>query len=349
MTISNQQAVEVEEWVRANILPIVRPLGPPAPSYAHCIGLDRFLGGCFHNYISEWAVVPIEPHCLDSIAHLSVTLRGMLVLDDFRRDTAIPQQLASDCIQAHHQLRRIAIRSICDVGGSSRAAQAMIDESDCVIEKAYSALNNGQFPTMSTVLGKCDYIRVPARAAHLAVDLFRLSQFEAFLNYYFFSLQLIDDFFDMQEDYYGQLNHTLFVWNLPKDQADALINHRSLLVSYVANYIGTNLSTLLDTMVHKAPLSRRLVSETIKLMARWTDGVASATEGSMNLRGDYERYVPPAALGDRYACASLAELCQGAPDRSFDEFRAEIIHERASLASAEWFRGQRTSTVDYQV
>lgn len=346
MTLSNQQTTEVEEWVRANILPIVRPLGPPAPSYAHCIGLDRFLGGCFHNYISEWAVVPLEPQCIDSIAHLSVTLRAMLVLDDFRRDTAIPQQLASDCIQAHHQLRRIAIRSTCAVVGSSRAAQAMIDESDCVIENAYSALDNGQPPTMSTVLDKCDYIRVPARAAHLVDDLFPLSQFEAFLQYYFFSLQLIDDFFDMQEDYYGQFNHNLFVWNLAKDEADALIDHRPRFVSSVANYIGMNLSKLLDTIAHHAPLSRRLVSETIKLMARWTGGVASGTEGSMNMRGDYEHYVPPASVGDRYARAGLAELCRGAPDRCFDEFRAEIIHARASLASAEWFNGQRTSTAD---
>jgi len=331
MTQTLRRMGERQDWAYKKLLPIISQLPLSAPTFEHCVGLRRFLGGSYPDFLSEWASLSVESLMFECLGHLSMTLRSLLVLDDYCRDSGggLDQRLDHVLLE----LRSLASESI-EMVVSRDVAVSLLDECERNIEHTYNELAIGTVPSLSTVHGKCDYVHLPAQIIALVDNNFDLQGFRRFLRTYFFSLQLIDDFCDMEEDYNSALNHNLFLWHIEPSLAQQIISNRGALVPYLADCIMTQLLVLRNLSQFKGKKCfYALLDATCLTLGRWSEHLIPLEVNPWHGLSDYGHY-RPFALIERHVVGQFLDSAHLlVRPISLEGFRAENVHEIASSAA----------------
>lgn len=331
MTRCSDRIDKVEEWGRSNILPILSQLPVTAPSYAHCLGATRFLGGLYPEFLREWTPNGLEQRVWDILAELSVTLRCLLVIDDYVRDKGFDRASHPEYTHVTRQLRTLAVDSMRPLISES-SAESLMRRSEATIEDAYAGLGKGGVPNIATVLAKCDYVRLPIRMLTRIDSDFAKSGVSRFVRDYFFSLQLVDDFCDVVEDYACPLNHNLFVWDLSTERATRFAERRARTIAYVAYFIEQCLREhRVEHLDASRPLSYSLYSQTESFLRSWSRHAESSRVELLTLPVEYDVY-EPIGVDNGGTFALLSSHCYASrQDLDITDFRAETIHEVGSM------------------
>jgi len=321
--------LEAYDWLKANYGPYHNSLPTDGPSLDHCVGTKRLLGSLYGIYLRDWASIKNSTFWLE-ITKLWMCLRSDVVLYDYIRDTSLHGEHLKNTQAARDKIVELSFKSATEILGSSEEAKEMIGRSLQKMYDAYKELTNGKRPCLELIVAKCNHVRLPLEILSRLDQGFPGSTIDRAMSEYLFSLQCLDDYYDMREDYFGVTNHNLFVWGTSTTLYDRLHSLRLELVPYVARYVSLNLVHLLQLirpMKSHQGLFSKLIEASIHFLDTWSTHSSNSVPDALWCDSvPYECYIPPAICVD-----VVAEVLSNIPSLnsttvSIDSFRAEVMH-----------------------
>ena len=209
-----------------------RPSG--APSISHCVGVGRLLGEFYGHALSE-ALGLKEPTLQSTLSTLSVLMRAYIVLDDYMKDSTLSK---NDTRYISNWTERIADR-----------CRAMIDKfngpemlwESYISRYEVAFVNQESLSAYTLVLSKCSFLFLPFDLPIYNASTTQTIAIRHFIEHYLFSLQLLDDFADMEEDTVAPVNTNILMRHLTDTCAGRLISRRYHLVPSLIHYIDANM------------------------------------------------------------------------------------------------------------
>ncbi len=227
---------ETLEWFRALTLQDDTILPSWAPPVDHCAGRNKFLGSLLGLYI-----VPVsrksDLQLCKKINKLGVLTRAYIVVHDKWYDEC-PSVSESEVNKYLTNIKEHGLRMTTELLGSRARAERIWTSAEDHAKSSYEKLENGYAPEFDSITGKCWLESVPIETlSHFDADYPRQAIVD-FFQIFLFLLQLLDDFCDMEEDYFYKTNHNLLVWGLERQVAERLIGTRSVWAKGLCKYVG---------------------------------------------------------------------------------------------------------------
>jgi hypothetical protein len=339
MVIMNYQFSKSEKLIQsisASILNDINPLFselrsscPSLPPFDHCIGTNRFLGTLYGLYIREWSTIQ-DDFVWEQITKLSMYLRIVVVLDDFARDNEVNH----NDLELIHNLCDLSLRFanevITSIISPSQESMILLPRAEQNTELAYNNVFLNHPPSYNLVVEKCSLVRVPIQVVSILDKHFPIELMDHIVSSYLFSLQCLDDYYDIQEDYNGRINSNLFIWSLEPSLYLRFENQRQQFLPAIARYVQSNVNALIDD-IHKITDKRgslvRLLEMSVNFLRQWSEQDISSTI-PITLWCDstlFSDYLPPSERLGRFS-----EILDQLSDRPImadnNLFRAENMH-----------------------
>lgn len=207
------------------------------PSVEHCIGTQRFLGELGGQAITEVYSIENSEEAI-ALSKLAVCLRSFVVLDDFLVDTR-PSQAVSNSVHGWLNNIKDEIFDLIRLLGDN--PEPLWGNHFDIYEQAFANFDREKL--FESILRKCFLTFLPFELSLLRHspnnDLFR-----RYVEYYLFSLQLMDDFHDMEEDMDSPHNHNLFLVSVSAASRKCVIDAKPLMVRSLIEYANHNLQSL---------------------------------------------------------------------------------------------------------
>jgi|GEM_PF-5494830 len=295
------------------------------PSLDHGLGTDRFLGLLFALYMRPYSKLSNNFDLWKSIGIIFSAIRAQIVLFDHSFDA---KELSEEDQTYLHVLGdhciNIAMEEAEKLGFASEF-DAMFSASFSVIEASYLAMDTGNY-SLKHITGKCEPIFILPELIFMLDDSFPHEEMNLFMQNYLSILQFADDFFDMEEDFFGPVNHNIFVAGLSREQFDFAISARRrmrpVLVSYLKRVLFASLNEKLKGIIG------RLIFETSQQLERWmVSGSKSRLWGESVSLDNYSFPVSDWNTFVHFIKDKEEDLSDW---ESNYQFRAEILHSFSS-------------------
>lgn len=218
------------------------------PNLEHCIGKDRLLGEYYGQALSESLHLMNMNH-FKNLNELCVLLRSFIVLDDYLKDKQYSLANEDYIITWLRNIKSRINELINELGGHFSLWGKYFKE----YEQAYNFFNPSD--CFNYTHRKCSFVFLPFELPIFIANEEHKSIIINFIKYFLFSLQLIDDFKDMEEDIISHKNHNLYLSKLTKPYSKKIIIIKSILLMPLLDYIRNNISK-----VHTNTLSSNVLS-----------------------------------------------------------------------------------------
>lgn len=299
------------QYLLSSLAPGPTPRHFNLPAMAHCIGTQRLLGEYYGQALSE-AIDERNESLRGKLSDLCVLMRSYVVLDDYIKDGSRLKE-EKDYIEQWN--REIALH--CQVLIESLGGyQKLWFEFSERYENAFQNYNE-ENPYKAT-LDKCCFLFLPIELPIFVRQKRDVQPFVKFVEYFLFSLQLLDDFKDIEEDIAGPSNQNLLIRDPHILEEVAVSRLRYLLVRPLLHYIRTNLHS-----VYASCTGPEMIRRSYSNSVRWLDDVHARFENapfSTDIFGNsFEQY---------RACALLPNFdCEvSSDDWDFSIISAEGMH-----------------------
>ena len=207
------------------------------PSISHCVGTGKLLGEYGGKALCQVCDIR-DKKITESISLIAVFLRSFIVLDDFIRDNGLNISNIKNLQIWLDNIKKEIIRLLSML---TNDPVGLWTKYFSIYEKSYHHFDKDNL--YQSILEKCFLMFLPFELEPLQRsrknEVLRKS-----MAYYLFSLQLIDDFHDMEEDLLSPKNHNLFLVSVSSEYYQDIINGKSALINAVLDYIEKNLKSL---------------------------------------------------------------------------------------------------------
>jgi len=210
------------------------------PSIDHCAGTGKLLGEFYGKALCEGFCIE-DLKVRKILSELSVLMRAFIVLDDYIKDH-ISKNPAKEVIEKWLlNIKAEAISLIEDLGDDG---EILWDRYFALYEDSY--YNYFKRNAYKSTLMKCSFLFLPFDLSICRKYECQSTKMKKAVGYYLFSLQLLDDFHDMEEDLISPKNHNLFTSSLSSEYQRKLLSGKSCLVKSLMSYIESNLRTVIN-------------------------------------------------------------------------------------------------------
>lgn len=209
------------------------------PSMEHCCGKDKLLGEFYGLAISEACGI-IDYGVTRTLTEISILMRAYVVLDDFIKDHK-PVIRTRDLVQELLVKLQDSIVSMVETLGDD--GNTIWNNYLAIYENAYADYLSTS-PYIAT-MNKCSFLFLPFDLTVIRQARRSSSHLKTGVSNYLFSLQLLDDFHDMEEDLNAPRNQNLFIVKVSSEKRRSVIEGKSALASHLLGYIASHLHQLL--------------------------------------------------------------------------------------------------------
>ena len=219
------------------------------PTLEHCIGKGKLLGEYYGDALCE--IFKIRNSKINNdISELSMLMRSYIVIDDFLKDSNLKNNYNEFYI---NWLSNIEQKIIFFVSLYHQSPNELWLKYLKIYKDSYLFFDKNNM--FKSIINKCNFIFLP-------FDLnpfinFDTSKIKEIIEKYLFSLQLIDDFHDMEDDVQAPKNHNLYLAKIPNNFYKYIINCRPFFLKPLLNYIIDNLNYIDVNGYLKCPPSLR--------------------------------------------------------------------------------------------
>lgn len=207
------------------------------PSINHCVGSNRLLGEFFATSINEELILR-EEFEFESFNTLCMLLRSYVVLDDFLKDSWFKEN-SKLFIFVSEWLDNIS-KQINTILFSLNSPGNIFNKYLDLSNYAYN--NFSEIKLYDAITNKCIFVTLV-----FELDIYKnkhlINNLISFLNNYLFCLQLIDDFRDIEEDFYSPNNNNLFVTGFNINQYQFVFKNRHILLFPLLQFVIDKLKT----------------------------------------------------------------------------------------------------------
>jgi len=174
------------------------------PSYNHCIGRGKLLGEYFGTSLCEELGIK-SLYIKDIISHSAIALRMYIVLDDYCKDSRLN---INSILSYNEKLLEYVMSTLYQI--DNNIEQKLIQYHELYKQSYLKCTNIGLF---DSVMRKCMMI-------FLFYDIEYINEYGSlednkyFIEDYLFSLQLLDDFCDIEEDIINDNENIFFKSNI---------------------------------------------------------------------------------------------------------------------------------------
>jgi hypothetical protein len=203
------------------------------PSLEHCIGTNRILG-TKTPLILEESLGILNKNYFSLLIRLSSLLRSYVVIDDYVKDTP---NLSNNIVKLTsiglNNIKNVCQKLILKSNGNSNLFSEYIE----IADKEFSTFNTSQ--PYQSVINKCILFFLIFRLP-IYKKIKDVIYVENKLKELLFSLQLMDDIVDIEEDYNSNCNHNIFTSGLNSNDIEKIkVARLPLLLLAQTTYLNT--------------------------------------------------------------------------------------------------------------
>lgn len=208
------------------------------PSIYHCVGTDKLLGQFYGLAICKGCGIKDE-QTITILTNLSMLFRAYIVLDDFVKDKAISGKRKDLIAQWLLNIEKniLLLSGYLEPKRGEKLWSEFLDK----YNNAYYNFNKKNI--FSSIIDKCALIFIPFEF-DLLKNCDKATSVKHIMEYYLFSLQLIDDFQDIEEDQKATKNHNLFLLNVSESNYKKVSNLKSQFLNPLLDFIKRNIEKL---------------------------------------------------------------------------------------------------------
>ena len=207
------------------------------PSTAQCAGSGRLLGTAGGQAICEVCGIRSDD-AARALSTLAVCLRAYIVLDDFLKDNRVEDRVASATWTWLSSLQEEVFRVVTYLGDDPAP---LWYEHLATHEDAFASFDSDR--PYRSALRKCFLMFIPFEMKILKESPSG-AVFRTYVEHYLFSLQLLDDFHDMEEDARAPRNQNLFLVSASDEHHARIMSFRPLIICSLLSYIRQDLQGL---------------------------------------------------------------------------------------------------------
>lgn len=206
----------------------------------HCVGTNKLLGQDYSKIFFENDIQKNNTQ-FESFHELCILMRSFIVIDDFIKDENYTGIYYDELRNLILDIEKRCIHLIISLGETVRLWNKY--------KKIYETTNKKfqQNNLFESVSDKCSFLFLPFEMKIISNNGFS-DDFKHFVKYFLFSLQLLDDFKDIEEDITHIKCHNLFLRNLNNGEKEWLLNNKQSLAIPLLLYIYKNIITLKDNL-----------------------------------------------------------------------------------------------------
>jgi hypothetical protein len=209
-----------------------------APSLKHCVGEGKLLGEHFGRAIAELFGFGHEDELANHLSKLGVLMRSFVVLDDYLKDSIVIGSNREYINKWIGNIELLIIQTLESIGGKGELWFKYKKKSD----HAFYHFNKKK--PYNSVIWKCGFIFLPLELPFINKRKERVEETKKLLSDFLFTLQLLDDFKDMEEDIISSVNHNLYLSNVRKSEAAHVVQKKHLLINPILKNIQVVLGNL---------------------------------------------------------------------------------------------------------
>jgi len=224
------------------------------PSISHCTGTGKLLGEFYGKALCE-AFRITERRLRKILSDLSVLMRTFIVLDDHIKDRA-SENSGKEVIE--RWLSNIKTEAIAAIEKLGDNGEMLWERYFAQYEESY--YNYFKRNAYESTLMKCSFLFLPFELSICRDRKSQSTKMKKAVGYYLFSLQLLDDFHDMEEDSFAPNNHNLFTAKLAEKYREKVIKGRSVLIRSLLSFIASNLKIVLNSSSGSKTFDRYVTS-----------------------------------------------------------------------------------------
>lgn len=224
----------------SQLLPVEFRSTKGIPSLKHCIGVERILGTYMPDILIESLGVRNPKH-IEPLIYLVTLLRSYIVLDDFIRDTpSIDSSVRNIITIGVDNIEKECKILITTLGSDS----SIFDDYLKTVE--YTYLNFEKIETKEAIINKCLLIFLVFKLP-IYTNKHEVAHLEDGLKRLLFSLQLMDDIVDIEEDQVSNINHNIYTSGLSSTEIDKVISSRFFILIHSIKTYESTLNVLLES------------------------------------------------------------------------------------------------------
>ncbi len=209
------------------------------PSIEHCCGKNKLLGEFYGLAISEACGI-LDYEVTKTLTEISILMRAYVVLDDFIKDHKLAINTYKLVQALLAKLQDIVISMLETIGEDG---YTIWNKYLNIYENAFTDYLSAT-PYIATI-HKCFFLFLPFDLAVVRHARKSSNHLKTGVSDFLFSLQLLDDFHDMEEDLQAPRNQNLFTVRVSPEKRTSVIEGKSALAGHLLDYIAIHMQQLI--------------------------------------------------------------------------------------------------------